>query len=284
LKAKNVKRRRVLRLVLILCLGVIVIGCRAIVNHFTFFPDRSGVPDASQLPPGVAEVFIPTADGERLHCYHLADPDADTLLLYFHGNAGHIGHRIPELQRLADMRLNVLGVGYRGYGKSTGRPSEAGIYTDGEAALSHAQKLGFGPERIVLLGRSLGSTVAVEIARGRPLQAVILVTPFSSGEAMGRLMGLGPLARLAGDAFDNLAKIKELRTSLLIVHGTADEVVPFAMGQDLYAAALEPKRFIAVLNGMHNNLEITTAGPYWNAIQAFINDLEHPAKPDAPAQ
>jgi fermentation-respiration switch protein FrsA (DUF1100 family) len=278
---KTITLMRVWRLLLIVCMGVIVMGCRVLVNHFTFFPDRGGVPAAAQLPPGVAEIFIPTADGERLHSYYLADPAANGLLLYFHGNAGHIGHRISELQTLAAMRLNVLGVGYRGYGKSTGSPSEAGIYADGAAALAFAQEnLGVPPEHIVLLGRSLGSTVAVEIGRGRPLRAVILVTPFTSGQAMGRLMGLGPLARLAGSAFDNLSKIKELRTPLLIVHGTADEVVPFEMGRTLYAAAPEPKHFVAVPNGMHNTLEIATAVAYRNAIQSFLNDLDR--RPHSP--
>ncbi len=254
--------------------GVIVTGCPALVNHFTFFPERGNTPQPAHLPAGVTEVFISTADGERLQCYHLAHPASPTLLIYFHGNAGHIGHRIPELQQLLAMRLNVLGVGYRGYGRSSGRPSEAGIYADGAAALAYARKyLGFEPQRIILMGRSLGSSVAVEVARGRPLCAVILVTPFTSAQAMGRLMGLGPLARLAGDAFDSLSKINELRAPLQVVHGTADEVVPFHMGQSLFAAAPEPKQFIAVQGGMHNDLSTATAAAYWNAIQAFIQGL-----------
>ena len=262
-----------------------MIGCNALVNVFTFYPDRSNVPDPAQLPAGVAELFIPTADGERLQCYHLTNPASDTLLIYFHGNAGHIGHRIPELQRLAAMRLNVLGISYRGYGKSTGRPSEAGVYADGEAALNYAQgRLGFAPERIMLLGRSLGASVAVEIARGRPLRAVILVTPFTSGQEMGRRMGLGPLARLAGNAFDSLSKVNELRAPLQVVHGTADEVVPFSMGQRLYAAAPEPKQFAAVQDGLHNDLEIATATPYWNAIQSFIQALSRPQQPGPPVR
>lgn len=259
---------------LLLGLCVLLMGCRFLVNFFSFFPDRQDLLSPESLPPGVEERFIDTADGERLQCYWISRPRSRHLLIYFHGNAGNIGHRLPDLGILADMNINVLGVGYRGYGRSSGRPSEAGIYADGRAALEYAGRiLGFGPEAIVLFGRSIGSTVAVNTAMDTAVAAVILVSPMTSGKAMGRQGGFGPLAFLAGDAFDNLSKIKRLSSPLLIVHGTADEIIPFAMGRKLHAAAPEPKTFAPIAGAGHNDISIATAGAYWEAVARFLSTL-----------
>ena len=259
---------------LLVGLCVLLMHCRFLVNLFSFFPDRHDVPPPDRLPPGVQERFIGTADGERLQCYWIPRPGSRYLLIYFHGNAGNIGHRLPDLRILADMHLNVLGVGYRGYGRSTGRPSEAGIYADGQAALAHAgRELGFGPERVIVFGRSIGSSVAVRTAMDETLAAVILVSPMTSGKAVGRQGGFGPLAFLAGDAFDNLSRIGRIRSPLLIVHGTADEVIPFAMGRELYDAAPQPKTFAPVRGAGHNDLGTAAAGAYWEAVAGFLSFL-----------
>ena len=104
--------------------GVLLTGCRLAVNLLAFHPDRTDLIPEDRLPPGVQERFIRTDDGVRLQCYWIARPEQQRLLIYFHGNAGNIGHRLPDLLTLSDMGFNVLGVGYRGYGRSTGRPSE----------------------------------------------------------------------------------------------------------------------------------------------------------------
>lgn len=255
-------------------LCVLLMSCRFLVNFFSFFPDRQDLLPPDRLPPDVEERFIDTEDGEQLQCYWIARPQSRYLLIYFHGNGGNIGHRLPDLRILADMNLNVLGVGYRGYGRSSGKPSEAGIYADGRAALDYAgQVLGFGPGRTILFGRSIGSTVAVNSAVETDVAAVILVSPMTSGKAVGRQGGFGPLAFLAGDAFDNLSRIKRVRSPLLIVHGTADEIIPFAMGRELYAAASEPKTFVPIAGAGHNDLSTSTAGAYWEAVVRFLSAL-----------
>ncbi len=264
-------------LILILILSVLLMGCRFIVNFFAFHPDRHDLLPADRLPAGLQEVFIPTKDREQLQCYWIARQQSPWLLIYFHGNAGNIGHRIPDLLTLADMGLNVLGVGYRGYGKSTGSPSEQGIYRDGQAALAYAQKiLGFNLKRIILLGRSLGSCVAVDIARQKALAALVLVTPMTTGRAMGKFHRFGPIALMAGNAFDNLTKIKAIQCPLLIVHGRSDEIVPFYMGEQLYAQAPQPKRFVPIQGAGHNDISIVGADRYWGAIRQLIETLSNP--------
>jgi hypothetical protein len=97
-----------------------VMNCRFLINKMAFFPDRFDIPPVDRLPKGVEQVRIPTSDGEQLQCYWIPNDDSRHVLIYFHGNAGNISHRLPDLLNLAQMGLNVLGVGYRGYGTSTG--------------------------------------------------------------------------------------------------------------------------------------------------------------------
>jgi fermentation-respiration switch protein FrsA (DUF1100 family) len=122
--------------------------------------------------------------------------------------------------------------------------------------------------------------VAVEIARGQPLGGVILVTPLTSGKAMARAHGFGPLAYFAGDKFNNLRKIDQLRAPLLIIHGTADEITPFNMGERLYSQAPEPKRFVAIAGGRHNDIGWTRHNGYWDAIADFLQKQKGAAAGD----
>ncbi|MBR9980688.1 MAG: alpha/beta hydrolase [Desulfatitalea sp.] len=242
-----------------------------VINRCAFYPERENPLTGAHLPVGVEEVYIDTADGERLHCYWLPQPDGDRVVIYFHGNAGHIGYRMPELQQLAALGLNVLGVGYRGYGNSSGRPTEAGIYADGRAALHYVtQQRGYALDRVFVLGRSIGSTVAVEIGRAHPIGGMILVTPLTSGKAMARAHGFGLLSIFAGDRFNNLEKITRVRAPLLILHGTEDTITPFYMGQQLYDQAVAPKRFVTLQGGGHNDIGAPGHSAYWDPIAAFI--------------
>lgn len=252
-------------------------GCRWFVNLYAFHPDRHDVPAADDLPGGVKEVFLPTSDGETLQCYWVEGKNAKQTLIYFHGNAGNISHRIPDLLMLAEVGPNVLGVGYRGYGKSSGKPSEKGIYMDGRAALDHVKRAhGFSPDQVILMGRSIGSTVAVDLARNEVYAGLILVTPMTTGKAMGKYHGFGLLSALAGDAFNNQAKIGDIRSPLLIIHGTTDNIVPHVMGEQLHARAPEPKSLVTVQGAGHNDISIGGVGGvniYWKAIRQWIHSL-----------
>lgn len=270
---KSIKR---ISIILIL-LGLLMMGCRWLVNFYAFYPDREDLVAVDHLPSGVEEVIIPTADGKTLQCYWITRPAAARTLIYFHGNAGNIGHRIPDLLALADMGLNVLGVGYRGYGKSSGKPSEKGIYIDGRAALDHVNRVhNITSQQVILLGRSIGSTVAVDLARQNQVAGLILVTPMTTGKALAKFHHFGILTTLAGDAFDNLNKIVHIRSPLLIVHGTLDNIVPFSMGEQLYAQAPSPKHFADIQGAGHNDISLgnyTRTDPYWDAIRQWVQAL-----------
>lgn len=263
---------RSIKILTILCIGFVVMNCRFLINKMAFFPDRFDIPSIDRLPEGVEQLRIPTIDGQQLQCYWIPHSDSRRALIYFHGNAGNISHRLADLLKLARMNLNVLGVGYRGYGASTGAPSEAGIYQDGHAALHFIiEEKGFDRGQIYLLGRSIGSTVAVEIAQKVALAGVILVTPLTTAKAVAKANGLGILSALAGDAFNNSGKIPELSAPLLIIHGTRDEIIPFRLGRELFNQAPAPKEFVAIEGAGHNDISLAETGRYWKAIEQWVN-------------
>lgn len=245
-------------------------GCTPLVNMMSFFPERSPV-NRKNLPKCCRLQFIPVNSKIQLESWFLPCTSSSTLVIYFHGNAGNIRQRLPNLNNLRNGDVNVLGFSYRGYGASTGRPSEKGIYQDGEAVLQFAlDSLMFKTENIVLMGRSIGSTAALHTARGRNLAGVILVTPLSSGKDHARIHGFGFLTLLSGNCFDNMSKVKELKAPLLVIHGTDDEIIPINHGKKLYHAAQTRKRFVTIKSGSHDNLELVEPKKYWGEITSFL--------------
>lgn len=246
--------------------------CTPIVNTLSFFPDRSGVVHPSDLPDEVTQQFIIGPDRVKIECFYLPCTVSHKVLLYFHGNGGNIAQRLPELIALRDRGVGVFGVGYRGYGASDGRPSEKGIYRDGETALRYVKdSLDFREEDIFLLGRSLGSAVAVNSAIDRPLAGVILITPFSTGNDYARAHGWGWLTFLSGNCYDNIGKANRIKAPVLIIHGTADEIVPYRMGKKLYDTLQVEKTLVTIDGASHNSIEYTDPHRYWPSIEAFLH-------------
>lgn len=263
--------------------AVLPSGCTSVVNRFAFYPARGEYLRDSSLPPGVRHISFATSDGETVEGYVVAATTRpDRLVLYFHGNAGNIAQRVPELREIAARTgAAVFGCGYRGYGTSSGTPSEAGVYLDGEAALKFAREsLGYAPAQIVVLGRSLGSTVATHLAaQGDEFAGVLLVTPLSTGRDFGRAH-MGAVSALAGRSFDSLGRAAKISEPVLIIHGDADEVIPYENGKKLFAALPGPKRHVTIAGSHHNDLEFVLPATYWAAFSAFVAS---PAQAVAPA-
>ena len=247
-------------------------GCTSVVNKFAFYPDRNYTIPAERLPENTRHEFISTADGEKIELFIVTPRQPLAALLYFHGNGGNIAQRLPELQKLSAITgATVIGVGYRGYGASTGHANERGLYRDGETALRYTQTtLDFSDDRIFLLGRSLGSAIAVSVGAQHKIGGIILVTPLLSGRELAKAHGMSALSFVAGGSFDNLARVPALTSRMLIVHGTDDEVIPYLHGQALFAAIKSPKRFVTIEHGKHNDLEYVNSDTYWNEIADFL--------------
>jgi len=250
-------------------------GCTPLINHMAFHPETATMPQAPRSNVGIRAVIYGTADGQTVVGYFLpATSRPERLVVYFHGNAGHIGQRLPELRELATRTgAAVLGAGYRGYGASSGRPSEKGIYADGLATLRYAREtLGFAPAATVLVGRSLGSTVATYLgAQGEDFAGLALITPLARGSDFGH-QHLGPLGYLAGRSFDSLARAPLIQEPVLLIHGLDDTVIPFDQGTRLFQALPGPKRLRLIPGGRHNTLEFTDPAAYWGDLSAFVID------------
>ncbi len=260
--------------VIFIIIILIAISRESIINRMTFYPDTFSELSADEFPEHIFEKKIKTEDGETLQAFlfkHSGDGKRP-LIIYFHGNAGNLYHRFEYTQKLSEMDQDVFLVSYRGYGKSTGKPSEQGIYTDGEAAVNYAlNTLGYTENEIILFGRSLGTTVAVHIAQNRNFKKVILATPLTSGKDMASAMGLGLVKYIAGSSFNSIDKINNINSSILIIHGDKDELIPYAMGKKLANTFNGVKQFVTIKNGGHNDLQEVDSELYWGSIQNFLS-------------
>lgn len=237
-----------------LLLGGLFFFLRSFARVLAFPASPLALPEAGQLGPRSRILTFRTGDGLTLRAAWVSSglPGAK-VAVYFHGNAEAAAQNFPLAAALADGGVDVVLAEYRGYGGQAGRPDEAGLYADGAALLEALAREGVTLGRLVLVGRSLGTGVAVELALRTPPSLLILVSPYTSFTDLGRSL-VGPLAPLVvPDRFDNLGKIARLICPVVILHGTRDEVVPFRMGETL-ARAGKGVRFVPLEGRTHNDI------------------------------
>jgi hypothetical protein len=240
-----------------------------------FFPFAGEDVTPRQFGVGFSALTLETADGERLRAWHLAHADAVAQVVYFHGNGGNLSIWTDVLVGLWRERLDVVAVDYRGYGLSTGKPTEEGLYRDVDATVSHVQStLRRADLPLIYWGRSLGTAMAGYAAtRGRP-DGVVLEAGFPSARA---LFDRNPVMRLlsafATYRFATAEWMANVRAPTLVIHGDRDSVIPHRHGQDLYDALPGPKRFVAIPGGDHNDPAPADAALYWSAVREFIASL-----------
>jgi fermentation-respiration switch protein FrsA (DUF1100 family) len=246
-------------------------GCGSAVERSLIYHPL-GPLDGSPRDYGLAfeDVRLTTKDGVPLHGWHVPGRRA-AALFWCHGNAGNISHRLENLALIHDrLGVGVLLFDYRGYGESGGLPSEAGTYEDARAFRAWLRtRNAAGTAPVIYFGRSLGAAVAATLALEDPPTALILETPFTSVRAMANatLPGVGYFFRTR---YDTLGRIGGLRAPLLILHGDADEVVPFRYGQQVFDAAPQPKAFFRIPRARHNDTYVVGGKPYWEAWERFL--------------
>ena len=267
------RRPGTLRLFTIAALFFLSTACR-MEDKFIFQP--SSIVEFTPREVGLEfdDVNFSTRDGALLNGWFIPHHGARSTLVWFHGNAGNIGHRVENIKLLHDkVRVNVFIFDYRGYGRSEGRASEEGTYLDGEAALELVyKKFGIDRRRTILFGRSLGAAVATEMANRFDSQGLILESPFVSIREMARVVfPFLPIGSLLKTRYDVREKIGKIKTPLLVLHGDRDEVVPFTQGKMVFEAAPEPKKFFAIAGAGHNDTYLTGGESYFQQLRNFID-------------
>jgi len=226
-------------------------------RNLLYLPDRNMGPPAAYGLVGFEEKHITAAYGVRLVAWYRPARQGFPTIIYFHGNGGHLGYRHNIYRTITDAGFGMLALSWRGYGSSSGSPTEAGLYMDGRATLAFAHDaLGIPLAHTILFGESLGTGVAVQMATEVMPGGVVLRSPFTSvANRAAEIYWFLPVRLLLSDRYETLAKIKQVHAPLLILHGTADFIVPVRHGRKLLEAANVPKRG-AFFPGMgHNNLD-----------------------------
>jgi fermentation-respiration switch protein FrsA (DUF1100 family) len=228
-------------------------------------------PSVYRLP--YEDVHLVTADGVKIHAWYMRGPKPLTIL-FCHGNAGNISHRLDKAVRLRQSGVSLLFFDYRGYGLSEGTPSEQGTYQDAEAAYQYLiQTKHLTSQQIVFQGESLGCAVALEMAVRHPAAGLILESPFTSTVAMGkRIFPWLPVKWIVRYKYDNLSKIPRLHMPLLLFHSPQDDVVPYKMGKQLFAAAPQPKQFVELV-GDHNDGYMDSGERYTKGVEDFLHRM-----------
>ena len=223
-----------------------------------FFASRimNGTPQ--KLGLAYEDVYFKAADGVTLNGWLMRHPDAQSTLIFAHGNAGNISDRLLKVRFFYGLGLNVFIFDYRGYGRSEGSPSERGIYLDVQAAHDYLGSRGdVGMERLIAYGASLGGVAAIDLAVHRPVAAVVVESTITSARDMAKIMYPFIPAFMLSVKFDSASKVGRLTMPKLFMHSPQDEVVPFVMGRRLFEAAREPKEFLEISGG-HNDAQIAT--------------------------
>lgn len=254
------KKNKKLMDFLLACLityAVIVLALYIVQRSLIYFPDNNLPPPSFFGLPDMEVMDVTTSDGLTLKGWYREPVErGKPVILMFHGNASHIGIRNFKARPFLDSGYGFLLAEYRAYGGNPGRTSEQGFYRDARAYMEWLKTQGVMPEDIVLYGESLGTGIAVQMATEYPdIKALVLETPFTDFVDLGkRLYFFLPVNLMMRDRYDNLSKIAGLKMPLLVLHGTADMVVPYRYGKALFDAAPEPKQMETFPGGGHNDL------------------------------
>jgi hypothetical protein len=245
-------------------------------SSLIYYPNVAGR-NLSATPQQIGLTFedveLVTQDKVRLHGWFIPSDEARGTVLFFHGNAGNISHRLDSIAIFNRMRLNVFIFDYRGYGQSQGRVTETGTYRDAEAAWRYLTATrGIDANSVIVFGRSLGASIAAWLASHHTPGALILESSFSSVPSMAqRLYPFLPVRWLAKFSYDTRLYVSGISCPLLVVHSKTDEIIPYAEGRRVFDAAPPAREFLDIVGG-HNDGFIVTGQAYVDGLGRFIEN------------
>lgn len=253
----------------------LVVAVYAFQERMVFFPEMPGralAGSPADLGLVFANVHLPAKDGPRLHAWYVPAAPGATTVLFLHGNAGNISHRLEWLKILHELGLGVLLLEYRGYGQSGGSPSESGLYEDARRGWDYlTQTRRIPSERIVIFGESLGGSVAAHLAKDVKPAALIVSSSFTSAVDLARkFYWYLPVRLIARVQFRTAESVAQVRAPVFIIHSRDDEIVPFSHGEALYRAANDPKQFLEI-EGDHNAGFLMSEAKLTAALRHFLD-------------
>jgi pimeloyl-ACP methyl ester carboxylesterase len=262
----------------ILAAGAIYIALVIILTIFQskliFFPIRALEASPAAIELAYETVSFATTDGETLTGWFIGNDKSDDVLLFCHGNAGNISHRLDSIRIFHELGLSVFIFDFRGYGESSGKPSEKGTYLDVEAAWRHlTDEREVDPSHIILFGRSLGASIAAYLAKQRPVRALIVESAMTSLPDIGaKIYPFLPVRLMCRFEYPTIDYIGEADCPVLVIHSPDDELMPFEHGERLFAVAREPKQFLRISGG-HNEGFLLSSTVYIDGLREYISSL-----------
>ena len=275
---KKSRGRKILQIVLAGLLAIIASCCllviveKKIVYHPIKYPGGHWEPEKYGLQ--VEDVYFNSADGVKLHGWFIPAKKPIATLLWYHGNAGNLSHRLDNILELVPLNLNIFIFDYRGYGRSEGNPDEKGLYQDSQAAYDFLRlKKQIDPDELILFGRSLGGACAIKIALNNKAAGLIVESAFTSVNDMAdKMFSFFPLKFLLRSHFNSLETISLVNMPKMFIHGTDDRLIPFSMGRNLFGASNEPKIFYGIEGAGHNDTYSVGGQKYFESIRRFVLD------------
>ena len=242
-------------------------------SNYVYHPDRLISANPDNLGLHFEKVSFETSDGVRLSAWFIPRDNSSGVILFCHGNAGNISHRLETIQIFHELGVATFIFDYHGFGESEGKPSEHGTYSDAEAAWQYlVQERKIHPNEIIIMGRSLGGSIAAWLAQNHNPSALILESTFTSvTDVAAKLYPYLPIRLLIRHKYNTVEYLSRVKCPVLIVHSRDDEMVPFTHGQRLFQTAKEPKQFLEI-SGAHNDGFLTSGRLYQEGIYAFISE------------
>lgn len=242
--------------------------------YYPHLPSRLHEQTPNALGFAFDDAHLSAQDGNKIHGWFVPIEEAKApVVLFLHGNAGNISHRLERLKIFRELGVHLLLLDYRGYGQSEGVPNENGTYLDALAAYQWLiQEKEFDPKRIVIYGESLGTAIAVDLTAKQPCGGVVLEAPFTSiGDMAQRMFPVLPVRRLVRNRYDSLSKIAQVHAPILIFHSRRDEVIPFSHAERLARAS---RARLIELQGGHSDLFLVSREAYCQAMREFLRNLD----------
>jgi len=252
---------------------IFLAGIRYIERNSIYFPLKEILSSPVTVGLPYEEIYFETSDKKRLNSWFIPNDKARFTVIFCHGNAGNISHRLEKILLLYRLGLNIFIFDYRGYGKSQGSPSESGLYKDAIAAYMYLTKeRKISEDDIILYGESIGGAVAIDLAHKARVRALITEETFTSIKDMAKIAYPFLPYFIFSSRFNCISKIKEARCSKLVIHSIEDEIVPFYLGERLFNAAKPPKKFLKI-RGSHNTAFLDSKKQFTEGIKSFLDDL-----------